>query len=212
LHSSGGGALAQSCPSSVPDFPSYPWIGSFGYYTTVDACAMYITYCYRIIPLPGSTETRYDYVVTSITPINPSCTISSPYTLITDASVQILSDNPHHFGFTDPCPLHNTYNYVAVQSTCWHIMPQSPVPGNGQLYCVGPCDVASWCLTGQAVCVDPVTHQLVILIVGHWAVGTNPCATNPPPKFGLPGIYDDPSLWNWDMQTCYDVNPCDLRR
>jgi hypothetical protein len=172
---------------------------------------MCVTYCYRNIPLPGTSIIRHDYVVTSVTPTNPSCTIDNPSALIVNASLQILTDNPQHFGFDNPCPLENAYNYVAVQSTCWTVSNTSPAPGYGYLYSVVACDISSFCMTAQAVCVDPVTHQLVITIYGHWAAGSDePCTTQPPVVNGG-GVFDDPSLWTWGPSVCYNVNPCNLQ-
>lgn len=190
------GEVRGQCPSTVPDYPAYPWNYGGCYNTIVGSCDVSICYCWRTIP---GLVPRNDYIITSITPLDPDNCVVDWQTLVNVANTTLLYDNPKQFD-CPPCPNEYATNFVTTQAMCWKLVQIGTTTGGRPIEQCQMCPGA-YCKKGWAVCCYPDGSRHILGKIGPELIG-EPCDDVAP--FGLVGV-----AGSWPYGHCFLTVRCE---
>jgi hypothetical protein len=199
-------SYGQSCPDSVPDYPSIHWQSGGCKTVMINECSTEVCWCFRVITVNG-VDVRFDYLITDVTLLtDDSCVwqyIDDWDELIFTVGEKIVLDDPEDLAPCPPCPQRD-YRFTMVALDCWKYIPTGPPTSihwtqidHLQASAGSASCSPSWCVQGYGICCNPTTGIPEIIVNGaRTHFGTTTCNDIPPNGYINPN-------------TCYKFVTCD---
>lgn len=160
----------QLCPDPPPDYDIVPFEYGGCYETAIviggNSCDAEICYCYRIVV--DGIRTFYDFYISSVSLLQPSCAGgATPDEILRAASAQFAEDNPQDFPCA-VCPL-TGFNWRIANSLCATWGP------NGEPTVIPCLGNSKFCFEVYSVCCDEFGRHVTEL----GSFGTGDCPVPP---------------------------------